>query len=330
VRAPNIQELFLPQGLNLFSLSQDPCSNGVAGGLSDGGYTQAQCAASGVPASAWGNDFNSPAGQYNFLQGGNPDLAPEESDTWSYGVVWTPDFLEGFALTVDYYDIEIEDGINNLDQEFILTECLEGNESQCANVQRSRNGDLWVGSDVVNSGKIVALQDNLAIEKVEGYDIIATYDFDMGSWGSMNLHNVLSYVDVWDTQELKGAPTVECAGTFGATCGFPTPEYRNNLRATWTTPWDVTASFQWRYMDEVSDLNIDQKDLDQMDYFDLAAIWDVTDYATIRAGVNNLTDEEPPIVGSAAGPQDNGNGNTFPGAYDALGRYWFIGASIGF
>ena len=67
-----------------------------------------------------------------------------------------------------------------------------------------------------------------------------------------------------------------------------------------------------------------------MDYFDLAAIWDVTDYATIRLGVNNLTDEAPPLAGNKAGPSINGNGNTFPGFYDALGRYWFIGASIGF
>jgi outer membrane receptor protein involved in Fe transport len=329
VRAPNIQELFLPQGLNLFDMSQDPCSDGVAGGLSAGGYTQADCARSGLQANQWGRNFDSPAGQYNFLQGGNPDLSPEESDTYTYGVVFTPDFLEGFSLTVDYYDIKIEDGINNLDQEFILTECLDGNDSQCAKVQRGPNGDLWVGSSAT-SGRIIALQDNLAVEEVKGVDLVATYDFDMGSWGSMNINNVLSYVDTWDTQELSGAPKVECAGTFGATCGFPTPEYRNNLRATWTTPWSVTASAQWRYIDEVKDQN-KIRDLDEVNYLDVAAIWDVTEWASLRAGVNNVTDEEPPIIGSnIAGSSIYGAGNTFPGMYDANGRYWFVGASLTF
>jgi outer membrane receptor protein involved in Fe transport len=330
VRGPNIQELFLPQGLNLFDMSQDPCSNGVAGGVSDGGYTQADCARSGLTAANWGKDLNSPAGQYNYLQGGNPDLAPEKSDTYSYGVVLTPDFLEGLTLTIDYYDIKIEDGINNLGQEFILTECLDGNDSQCAKVQRGNNGDLWVGSNVNTSGKIIALQDNLSVERVKGVDVVATYDFEMGSWGSMNLNNVLSYVDTWDQQELSNAPTVSCAGVFAGTCGYPTPEYRNNFRATWTTPWDVTASAQWRYIDEIKDQN-EIRDLKEVNYLDVAAIWDVTEWASVRAGVNNVTDKAPPIVGSnIAASSYYGAGNTFPGMYDALGRYWFVGATLTF
>jgi outer membrane receptor protein involved in Fe transport len=329
IRGPNVQELFLPQGLNLFDMNDDPCGGPVTNGVTERGYNLEQCARSGVTADQFGRISNSPAGQYNFLQGGNTELSPEEADTYSFGLVFTPDFIEGLTLTVDYYDIEIEDGISNLTPEFILVECIEGNDSQCGSVRRGNSGDLWIGSDPT-SGQIVALQDNLAIEEVKGYDIIADYVLDIGEWGSLNFNNVMAYIDTWDQTELEGAQAVDCVGNWGATCGYPTFELQNNFRATWTTPWDVTASFQWRYMDEVSDLNIDQKDLDQMDYFDLAAIWDVTDYATIRAGVNNLTDEEPPIVGSAAGPQDNGNGNTFPGAYDALGRYWFIGASIGF
>ena len=89
------------------------------------------CPQSGLTAAQWGSNLDSAAGQYNYLQGGNPDLSPEKSDTYTYGVVLTPDFVEGLTVTVDYYDIKIEDGINNLSQEFILTECLEGNDSQC-------------------------------------------------------------------------------------------------------------------------------------------------------------------------------------------------------
>jgi outer membrane receptor protein involved in Fe transport len=329
VRAPNIQELFLPQGLNLFDMTGDPCSDGVPGGLSAGGYTEAQCAQSGLSANRWGANLDSPAGQYNYLQGGNTELSPEESDTYTFGVVLTPDFLEGLSLTIDYYDIKIEDGINNLTPEFILTECLGGDETQCAKVDRGNNGDLWVGSNVNTSGKVTALNDNLAVEQVKGIDLIATYQFDMGSMGSMHLHNVMAYIDSWDQQELDSAPKEACEGNWGATCGFPTPDVRNNFRATWTTPWDVTISGQWRYISEVDDLN-GFRDMDEVNYLDLSGIWDITDWAAVRAGVNNITDEAPPIAGNGAGSSIEGNGNTFPGMYDALGRYWFVGATLSF
>jgi outer membrane receptor protein involved in Fe transport len=329
VRGPNIQELFLPQGFNLFDMTGDPCSDGVAGGKSAGGYSQAECARSGLQASNWGKNFDSPAGQYNFLQGGNQNLAPEESDTYTVGIVLTPDMVEGLSMTIDYYDIKIEDGISNLTPEFILTECLDGDDSQCAKVRRGNGGDLWVGSNVDKSGRVEALNDNLAVEQVKGIDFVATYQFEMGSWGSMHLHNVLSYVSSWDQQELSSAPKVACEGNWGATCGFPTPDTRNNLRATWTTPWNVTASAQWRYISDVKDLN-GFRDLDEVNYLDIAGIWDINEWASFRAGVNNVTDKAPPIAGNGAGASIYGNGNTFPGMYDALGRYYYVGASIGF
>tara|TARA_R110001599_G_scaffold353459_1_gene592689 strand:+ start:399453 stop:402341 length:2889 start_codon:yes stop_codon:yes gene_type:complete len=331
VRGPNVQELFLPQGLNLFDMTQDPCSNGVPGGVSAGGYTQEQCARSGLTAAQWGNDLDSAAGQYNFLQGGNENLAPEKSDTYSYGVILTPDFVEGLTLTIDYYDIKIEDGINNLSPEFVLTECLEGNAAQCDSVKRNASrGDLWIGSNVATSGQIIALNENLSVEQVKGYDVVATYDFDIGSWGSMSLNNVLSYVDSWDQQELSNAPKEECAGVFGGVCGFPTPDWRNNFRATWTTPWDVTASAAWRYISEVDEID-DTRSLKEANYLDVSAIWDINEWASVRGGINNVTDKAPPIVGSnQSGASIYGAANTFPGMYDSLGRYWFVGASLSF
>ena len=326
VRGPNIQELFLPQGLNLFDMAADPCSDAGA----ESGYTFEECARSGITAAQWGRNFDSPAGQYNYLQGGNPDLSPEKSDTYTYGIVLTPDFLEGFTMTIDYYDIKIEDGISELSQEFILTECIEGNDSQCANVKRGNNGDLWVGSNVDTSGQIIALQDNLAVEQVKGIDVVASYDFDIGKWGSINLHDVMSYIDQWDTQELSNAPKTECAGTFAGVCGYPAPDLRNNLRATWITPWNVTASAQWRYISSVDDYN-NIRDLKSMNYLDVSAIWDINEWASVRAGVNNVTDKAPPIVGAdIAATSYYGAGNTFPGMYDANGRYFFVGGTIGF
>lgn len=84
----------------------------------------------------------------------------------------------------------------------------------------------------------------------------------------------------------------------------------------------------WRYTSKVDDLNENEIDLKAISYIDLSAIWDVNERIQVRAGINNLFDEAPPIAGNGAGPSIAGNGNTFPGMYDALGRYWFLAGAL--
>ena len=114
-RAPNIVELFTAQGFNLFDLDGDPCGaelNGKAGAASDDACLNSGPGASVTPSQLRGGQLDSPAGQYNFNQGGNPDLDPEESDTISYGIVFTPRFAPGLSMSLDYFDIEVEDLIS--------------------------------------------------------------------------------------------------------------------------------------------------------------------------------------------------------------------------
>lgn len=330
IRGPNVRERFLPQGFNLFDMPSDPCGGPVTNGRTAAGRTFEECARSGVTATQFGNIADSPAQQYNFLQGGNPDLAAEEADTYSFGLVWTPRFVQGVHFSVDYYSIRIKKGISRLNPQFILNECLDGDVVQCAKVRRGQGGDLWVGSDVDRSGHIVSLLDNLAIEKVQGYDVTALYDLDAGEWGRLNFNDILSVTATWDQQELAGAPTVDCVGKWGLTCGSPTPDLRNNLRVTWITPWGIRPSLMWRYVSGVEALSDIGVDLGERHYIDLAAIWDFADDASLRVGINNLFDREPPVAGQQAGPSIAGNGGTFPGLYDVLGRYVFIGLTASF
>ena len=137
----------------------------------------------------------------------------------------------------------------------------------------------------------------------------------------------MAFFTTWDQQELAGAPTVDCKGMWNDVCNYPTPDFQNNFRITWKTPWNVRASLLWRHIDEVRDVD-GVLDLDAIDYFDLAAIWDATENITVRIGANNILDEDPSLAGGSAGPSNNGNGNVFPGAYDALGRYVFGSFSL--
>jgi outer membrane receptor protein involved in Fe transport len=255
--------------------------------------------------------------------GGNPKLAPEEADTYSFGVVLSPNFLEGLDVSIDYWDIKIEKAIGGIQPLTVLTQCVE-NGQFCDQIQRGPNGNLWIGN-----AQVQALTDNIAFQRVKGIDIIADYQFDIADWGTIALNNSMSIIDTWTFKEYAGAETVDCKGVWGGSCGYPNPDFRNVLRSTWVTPWDVSVALSWRHIPKIDDYN-GVTDLDSINYFDLAGSWDVTDYASVRLGVNNLFDEEPAFAGFNAGPSNAGNGNTFPGLYDALGQYWFLGGEVKF
>ena len=349
VRAPSVQELFLPQRFSLFEMSGDPCARvtggmenpdgSVTGGTSAGGYDYDQCERTGVTRAQWGKIQDSPANQYNVRVGGNTELAPEEAKTWTAGIVFTPDFFSGLTLSLDYYKVEIEHGITGIAPGFILEQCLEddGNHRLCDKIVRGVAGDLWLGSNADGenctdqetdfsdcvSGHVSSAQDNLAIEKTNGVDVTLDLAFDLGAKGELEVNNVLTHINALNIQAVDGAPVLRCAGN--RYCG-PTPDLQNRLRVTWDTPWDLSASILWRHTSAVSGGDVFSVDIPKLNYIDLAAVWQVSDNAEVYAGINNLTDREPPIVGNSA----RSNGNTYPGLYDALGRYLFMGLGMEF
>ena len=333
VRAPNVIELFSAQGLGLFDMAADPCGPARTA-------TLAQCTATGAGAFYGNVGLNSPAGQYNQLSGGNPNVAPEESDTTTFGVVFTPSALPGFNLSLDYFDIQVDGLISTVGAANTLDLCYVDNDpAACSRIHRNTaNGSLWVGSGYVENLNI-----NIGGLKTSGVDINANYGFDLDTVGLSQYGSIgLSFVGTWlDTLETdSGTNTAssisDCVGYYGsAQCGVPNPEWRHRFRATWQSPWSVDVSATWRYYSEVqfgSSLTgavggrLDST-LDAMSYLDLSANWQITDTVSGRVGVNNVLDSDPPLSVAAG---TGGNGNTYPQLYDAMGRYVFFGISAAF
>jgi iron complex outermembrane receptor protein len=157
----------------------------------------------------------------------------------------------------------------------------------------------------------------------------------------MNLLGTLT--DTFVTQPVTGLGHYDCAGLYGPVCGNPDPHWKHKLRLTWSTPWHFDISGDWRYIGGVK-LDFDESNpllkngyYDAVDehmagvsYFDLSGNWRVKDGLTVRAGVTNIFDKDPPISSLGAEEVGVGNGNTFPGVYDALGRQFFIGLTAKF
>ncbi len=341
VRAANVVELFTGIGANLFDAPGDPCGAAAR----DPNASDAECIATGVPAALVGAaSLDSPAAQYTFQQGGNPGLTPEESDTVSYGVVFQPRWVPGLAVTVDYFDISIDNVISTFGSNNTWTACYTNNDpAACARIFRNPGtGQLWVGS-----GYVQDLNTNIGSLSTSGYDVNIGYTgLEMGRFGSLAFNLTGTYLVDLVTQPAPGVdlhpgPAIDrdwydCVGYYSTVCGTPKPQWRHRFRTSWQTPWDVDLSLTWRYYRgvtgltgpnaEIPDGQLD-KELSAENYYDLAANWAITEKASVTLGINNVLDDNPTLSGAVG---TTGNGNTYPQTYDALGRYVFLRATVEF
>lgn len=331
IRAPSLIELYNPQAVtNTSTFSADPCAG------PNPLYTQEQCARTGVTPAQYGNIPQCPSAQCGTLTGGNAALEPEVADTLSVGFTLTPSALPDFSMSVDWYEIEVEDIVGIIPLNVSFDGCaLNTNPAFCSNIVRTPFGTLF-GDNIAGGGYVVGTGANVASATFQGVDIQGTYRFDLGNLGTLLTTMNGVYLVETTALPLPGENEYDCAGLYGTTCGPPIPDWRHSLRLTWDLPVDVRVSLQWRYVESVTheqntrDVTLDGPpgddvvfggELGARSYFDLAGSWNVNETYSVQLGINNLLDQDPPLVDTLwSGP---GTPNTW-GPYDALGRQFFF------
>lgn len=329
VRAPNVVELFDPQGFGLGG-NTDAC------GGAEPSFSIAQCANTGVTELQYGNILLNPANQYNTFGGGNPSLKPETADTYTIGLVITPDALPGFSATVDWYDIKISDVVGALGADDVVQTCaLTGDADLCAKIHRDALGTLWL----TNDGYTETFNDNIGELRSQGIDVNLNYFADMGDVGSLRFAMIGTYLLKHNFS--NPLTDYDCVGYFGQQCGTPMSTWRHKFRVTWDTSFDTSISFAWRYTGAVTNDDLSENPnlshaknaakwalngidvIGDRSYFDLAFTHDMTENVILTGGINNLLDSEPPITASHS---STGYANT----YDTRGRKLFINAKFNF
>ena len=178
--------------------------------------------------------------------------------------------------------------------------------------------------------------------KSSGVDINADYVTSIGN-SKLKWDFVGTWLDKYIQQPLTGGFTYDCAGYFGSTCGSPNPAFRFNTNLKLTTAEKFAVTVRWRYLGGVTvDTESPDEDIASADaaptvdkrigaqsYFDLLLAVPVRDAMTFRIGMNNVFDRDPPVISQASLGED-GNGNTYPGTYDHLGRNIFVSLSADF
>ena len=268
--------------------------------------------------------------QVNAKIGGNPNLVPETGETFTAGLVWQPSFGDNdFTVTLDYWDIQIEDGISSLGVSYTLDDCyVNQNPDSCALITRNPNYTI---NNILDANVNVAEQGATGIDT----EIRWFMDSAIGQWkASLLWSHLLERRKIAfpgsAEEDLSGRytdPTAEDGGAYA--------QDKINYAIQWY--WN---NFSIGYLGEfISALDADTfcncdsdgdpsnngpngeyiQKIDSLLYHDI-----VMDYSFERTGTNialgftNLTDEKPPFM-------DVGfNANTDPPTYRMFGRGYYL------
>ena len=334
-RAPAIADLYGGVGSS-FEFYTDPCASGQPGA------GNAACTAAGVPATyvqlgqanvpctALPCQTNSP-----FLSGSNPNLSPETATSKTAGIVWSPRWVDGLDLSLDWYDVKLDNTIAQDSVDSILNDCYVRNiASRCAGIVRNP------GTHAITT-MFFGLA-NLGATRTEGYDLGVNYRLPEFSIGKFVIDWQTSYTSVYDTLADKD-PATEWVGNVGYPGLF---RVRSNFGVNWEKG-DYSISYMARYysgmkegcpfkLDKVTGAIIptfDCNDIGHLDqdgnldplnrtgsnvFHDLQFSVKLPWNATAALGANNITNHRGPIMFTA--PNSN-----FPyyGGFD-IGRFWYV------
>lgn len=327
VRAPSVGELYVAAETesNSYGLvangEGDQCQAGspLRSGA-NGARIDALCLASGVPANLLGSYIDTQR-ESLATKAGNTALKPEAADTYTLGVVWTPQDT-GLSLALDYFDIRVQDVIGTLSSTQVLAACFNQDGSNpdyaasnfyCAQIQRNpETGRI----DNINKPTF-----NMGSLKTSGVDAQLDWQRDLAIGGNLAIGSVLSWVDTYQVQALAGGPTYDYAGHVGTL-----PHWKATSQVRYARG-PASIGLRWRYIDgmhhasRVLNPASTTPDIASVSYFDLFGSWRISDALSLRAGINNLLDKDPPQVGSTPGTTHNST-------YDIYGRQFFLGLNL--
>lgn len=322
VRSPNINELF-GGGSEGYSQIEDPCDATRLNLGNAASNRKANCAALGLSP-----DFVQSTATRPVVSQGNPDLNPEEGETLTLGVVLTPSFLPGLAVTIDHYDIKMSDVIASLGWRNIINNCVDSpnlSNPFCTSVSRGADGNI---TKVLNQVLNVAEYTN------SGWDVTASYRTDLAKlglpdYGSLSFNAAAGFLEDLTYDPVPGDASVrdEQAGE------LPNPKRRMNFRVTWD--YDrVSLSYANQYLSSMVRSNQDPAGAYEPYKAPSWLTHDIRaeyrfDKFSVFAGVNNFTNEEPPQTPFTwTGTSLNTGFNA--SVYNNLGRYAYIGVNARF
>jgi len=259
---------------------------------------------------------------------GNPLLTPENANTFTAGVVFTPGFLPRFRASIDYYDIDLGDAIISLTPATIVDRCLSRASPQlCQFIVRDANSTPSPNM-IVQVNNFPA---NLQSVKTSGIDFEAQYSFPLNNGGEVRLQGLATYIinssinDGVKTLRLDGSVEQPSVAAIGGS-----PKWRFNFNSTYKADWGrLSATARYIGPAKISrsytplDMSESNNSVSGRFYADIS-----TEIYLINSGddrrvsifgvINNVLNNFPPITGT-------GGFGTSRAIYDTIGRTYSVG-----
>lgn len=315
VRAPNIGELYNPPGQTFRSLA-DPCAVSQRGGLNPQYKDQilANCAAQGVPTDFEPSTEWKGSTRPGFIIG-NTDLKNEVANDITIGFIYTPSFVEGLGITVDYWKFELKDVINSFTGPDVVKYCYQSSSLDnpyCPLIERDPTT-----FEITNYFEKPV---NSATREVEGVDIETSYRFD-SSFGDFNFRLISTYMSKYETN-----PTGFAEDLIDDLGEIELPKWKHRFTTEYTYE-DFSAVLSMTHRSSTVNSNDwapnqnNYNDIPSYTTFDLTTRYNVTDDLQVRLGVLNMFDRNPPRL---PGAYNNG------AAFDVIGQRITAGVNYKF
>jgi outer membrane receptor protein involved in Fe transport len=324
VRAPSIEELYYPPVSSQFLVPRpDPCTyDSTQRTGPDKAQVEALCLAQGLPPALLPG-FSYDLRRADGVSGGNPELEPEQADTYTVGFVVTAgstdSTLGAVQLSADWYRITLEEGIGRWDSESAVTRCYDRRYNPNYDLQ---NVYCTFFTRAAETGymHLLLLDRNIGGLETAGVDLQLDWSLDAGP-GRIVANAYLTYVDTWQYSDPDGG-TIEYADTLGGTgLGRSIPRWKSLLSLSYNQG-GLALFTRWQHIDGVRDVNEREFEVPAYDYLDCGASYafgtGIAQGLTAHLGVDNVLDKEPPIFPSWQ------QGNTDPSQYDVLGRRYYL------
>lgn len=326
VRAPNITELFAPQGQNFTNAANDPCDKSQIAAINN--PTQlatriANCQATipGYNPATFVSNIGAGRPSLQLLQGGNPNLNEETANSFTAGFVVQPHWIDGLQMSADYWRINVKGAVSTIPINTLL-------QNLCYDVAQAPSSNRYcnlIHRDATGAVTLVELTNqNVQAIRTNGVDLSLSYRYGFGPLGRLGLQLDGTHINRWDLEGVPGGPVTHYAGTVTGP-NSATPKYKVTGSLNWN--WhdlDFTWSSHWLSSLAVSEVLASSAFTPFFtgSYWehDVVAIYKVSEALSLRAGALNVTDAIPPqLAETAAGTGGDSS------AYDNRGRWFFIG-----
>lgn len=341
VRAPNIAELFSPpQGSQLAigtppAALGDPCdTRSTARTGANAAQVAALCTAQGVPSIA---TYQFPTTAVGQLIPGSTAITPEKADTFNAGFVFNAPrgsgLLGDFSLSVDYYNIKINNVISPVPGLTVLSSCYNLDGSNPSYATSNSNCQL-ITRDTL-TGQIIAVNTpfrNLGAVKTDGVEVQVHWGVPatfLAQSGKLYIDSAIGYLNSYKVQLLPGAAFLDYTGISNGSAGDGSLPPRATPKWKALTTFGYRSDFfsgglRWKYQNAIDDVSKVNTPTNVAVGVPAYATWDlfssikVSSRFELRGGVNNLFDKDLPIVSSNQTSTDTAQ-------YDVIGRYFYVG-----